>query len=133
MDEHPGDTLGNRFLTFWGALAAIAAVALLLGVYRWLVLPGDGDPQDGGASHARTRTLLEVKRHEKAELTKAEEVEPGKTVRLPADRILPWAVATLRAQKAAPGPEKTPEAIAREQAEKAATEHDPNLSKFEGN
>lgn len=132
MDEHPGDTLGNRFLTFWGALGAIVVVAVLLGLYRWIALPGSGDERDAGAGAARGRIAAEARRLEDDEYAKAAVVEAGKTVRLPADAILTYAAATLKGQKAAPGPEKTPEAIIREQAEKAATTHDPNLSKFEG-
>ena len=118
MQEHPGDTLGTRFLTFWGAFGAIAAVAVLLAVYRWWALPSDGATSDGGAGAARVHK----------EYSTAAEVEAGKTVRLPADAIVGYAAGVLKSQKPSPGPLKTPEAAAKE----AATTHDPNLSKFEG-
>lgn len=132
MDEHPGDTLGNRFLTFWGALGAIAALALLIGLYRWIAIPSAGGVNDGGAGNARIATLSLNTAEENAEFNKSAEVEAGKTVRLPAPALLTYAAKTLAAQKAAPGPIKTPEALVREQEEKAKSTHDPNLSKFEG-
>ena len=132
MQEHPGDTLGTRFLTFWGAIGAIAGVAVLLGIYRWWALPSDQAASDGGAGAARAATAAEVQTAQKKEYATIAEVEAGKTVRLPADALLSWTAGVLKAQKPAPGPVKTPEAAAREAEEKAKTEHDPNLSKFEG-
>jgi hypothetical protein len=132
MDEHPGDTLGNRFLTFWGALGAIAALALVLGIYRWIVIPSASEVNDGGAGNTRLATLSQVTLEEEKEFTTAAEVEAGKTVRLPARALISYAAKTLAAQKAAPGPIKTPEALVREQEQKAKSTHDPNLSKFEG-
>lgn len=131
MDEHPGDTLGNRFLTFWGALGAIAALALILGIYRWIAIPSANAVNDGGAGNARLATLSLVSSEEEKEFTTAAEVEAGKTVRLPAPALISYAAKTLAAQKAAPGPLKTPEALVREQEQKAKSTHDPNLSKFE--
>lgn len=133
MDEHPGDTLGKRFLTFWGALAAIAAVALLLGVYRWLAIPSDAAVTDGGAGKKRAEILATVQAAQKAELEMAAEVEAGKTVRIPAVSLVPYAASVVGAQKAAPSPIKTPAAVAAEAEKKASSgAHDPNLSKFEG-
>lgn len=132
MDEHPGDTLGNRFLTFWGALGAIAALALILVVYRWIAVPSAQASNDGGVGDARLATLSLVSAEEETEYTKAAEVEAGKTVRLPADAVIPFAAKTLAAQKAAPSAVKTPEAIVLEQEQKSKTTHDPNLSLFEG-
>ena len=132
MDEHPGDTLGNRFLTFWGALGTIIALALVLGLYRWIAIPAAEAVNDGGVGSARLATLSFVNDAETTEYSTAAAVEAGKTVRLPADSIIPFAAKTLAAHKAAPGPLKTPEALVREQEAKAATTHDPNLSKFEG-
>jgi hypothetical protein len=132
MDEHPGDTLGNRFLTFWGALGTIVALALLLALYRWIAVPSASAVNDGGAGNARLATLSLTAEDQTAEYGKAVEVEAGKTVRLPADHLIAFAAKTLAAQKAAPGPLKTPEALVREQEEKAKNTHDPNLSKFEG-
>ena len=60
MDEHPGDTLGNRFLTFWGALGAIVALALILLIYRWIAVPSSGTVNDGGASNVRLGILSQV-------------------------------------------------------------------------
>ncbi len=132
MDEHPGDTLGNRFLTFWGALGTIIALALVLGLYRWIAVPSGKAANDGGVGDARLATLSIVKEEQHLEFSKIAEVEPGKTVRLPADVLIPFVAKTLGAQKAAPSAIKTPEALVREQESKAATTHDPNLSKFEG-
>lgn len=114
MDEHPGDTLGKRFLTFWGALAAIAAVAFLLGIYRWIVIPSDKQADDGGAGAKRLETLQIVNAEQQKELTTVAEVEAGKTVRIPPDKAVPYAVTVLSKQKAAPSKIKTPAAIARE-------------------
>jgi hypothetical protein len=128
MEEHPGDTLGKRFLTFWGALAAIAAVALLLGLYRWIAIPSDKAVNDGGAGERRTATLLDVQAAQDKEYNTTAEVKPGEIVRLPADAAVPYAARVLAAQKATPSKIKTPAAIAAE----AASVHDPNQSKFEG-
>lgn len=133
MDEHPGDTLGKRFLTFWGGLAAIVAVALLLGVYRWAVIPSDSDINDGGAGAKRLEILSAVRAAQTQELDTVQEVEAGKTVRIPAVSALSYAASVLSTHKAAPGPIKTPAALAAEAEKKASSgAHDPNLSKFEG-
>jgi hypothetical protein len=132
MDEHPGDTLGNRFLTFWGALGTIVALALVLALYRWIAVPSADAVNDGGVGNARLAILANTTSEQDAEFHQAAEVEAGKTVRLPADSLLSFAAKTLAAQKAAAGPVKTPEALVREQEEKAKNTHDPNLSKFEG-
>ncbi len=131
MDEHPGDTLGKRFLTFWGALFAIAAVALLLGLYRWVALPSDDEVKDGGAGAARLKLANEVRSAQAKEYANASEVEPGKAVRIPADAAVTYAVSVLKAQKAAPGPIMTMKAQAAKAAQPPTT-HDPNLSQFEG-
>lgn len=132
MDEHPGDTLGKRFLTFWGALAAIVAVAALLGLYRWIALPSGTAVSDGGAGARRADILSAVQAGQQKELETAAEVEAGKTVRIPPAAAIPWAAPVLAAQKAAPSPIKTPAAIAAEAEAKSKATHDPNLSKFEG-
>ena len=132
MDEHPGDTLGNRFLTFWGALGTIVALALVIGLYRWIAIPSANAVNDGGTGNARLATLSFVNESENTEYAAVAEVEAGKAVRLPAEALIPFAAKTLATHKAAPGPLKTPEALVREQEAKAATTHDPNLSKFEG-
>ena len=131
MDEHPGDTLGNRFLTFWGALGTIAALALLIALYRWIAMPPAYSVNDGGVGDARLATLSLVTTDQETEYRKTVEVDPGKTVRLPAEALIPYAAKLLAMQKPVPGPIKTPEALVREQEEKAKTTHDPNLSKFE--
>lgn len=132
MDEHPGDTLGKRFLTFWGALAAIVAVALLLGLYRWMAIPSDAAANDGGSGAKRAAILAAVQAEQRKELETVAAVDAGKTVRVPADSILPYFTTVLTAQKASPSAIKTPAAIAAEAAAKAKATHDPNLSKFEG-
>jgi len=132
MDEHPGDTLGNRFLTFWGALGTIATLAVIIALYRWIAIPAAYTVNDGGAGDARLGILSTVTTDEAAEYNKIAEVEPGKTVRLPAEFLIPFAAKTFAAQKAAPSAIKTPDAMVREQELKAKTSHDPNLSKFEG-
>jgi hypothetical protein len=132
MDEHPGDTLGKRFLTFWGALAAIVAVAILLCLYRWILLPSDTAVNDGGAGLNRANILTGVQLEQQKELETVAEVEPGTSVRIPATAAIPYAATALAAQKAAPSSIKTPAAIAAEAEAKAKATHDPNLSKFEG-
>ena len=67
MEEHPGDTLGKRFLTFWGALVAIAAVVVLLGIYRWIAIPSDTQVNDGGAGEIRLTTTREVRKAQESE------------------------------------------------------------------
>ena len=114
MDEHPGDTLGKRFLTFWGALAAIAAVAVLLGLYRWMALPSDTQVNDGGAGAKRLDILQAVAADQQKELSTVAEVEAGKTVRIPPDKTVLYAVSVLAGQKAAPSTVKTPATIIRE-------------------
>lgn len=131
MDEHPGDTLGNRFLTFWGALGAIVALALILLIYRWIAVPSSDTLNDGGASNVRLGILSQVSGDQETGFNTVAEVEPGKTVRLPATALIPFAAKTLAAWKEAPGPIKTPEATLKEQEAKAKETHDPNLSKFQ--
>ena len=101
MQDHSGDTLGNRFLTFWGALAAIAAVAVLLALYRWWALPADSASSDGGAGAARAAVAATVHSEQRKEYSTAAEVEAGKTVRLPADALISYAAAVLKTQKPA--------------------------------
>ena len=116
MDEHPGDTLGKRFLTFWGALAAIAAVALLLLLYRLIALPSDSQIEDGGAGAKRTETLQAVNAEQLKELTTVAEVEAGKSVRIPPVTAVPYAAKVLSQQKAAPTTFKSAAAVARDAA-----------------
>jgi hypothetical protein len=116
MDEHPGDTLGKRFLTFWGALAAIAAVAILLGLYRWIALPSDTADNDGGAGTKRLDILQAVSSEQEKELITVAEVTPGQTVRIPPTKAVPWAVSVLAAHKATPSAIKTTATLAREAA-----------------
>jgi hypothetical protein len=128
MEEHPGDTLGKRFLTFWGALAAIAAVALLLGFYRWIAIPSDDKVNDGGASEKRLATAREVKAAQKSEYFRSVEIQPGNSVTLTPDDFITHSAGVLAAQKPVPSAMKTPAAV----AAAAAAVHDPNQSKFEG-
>src|SRR5688500_7183143 len=114
MDEHPGDTLGKRFLTFWGALAAIVAVAALLGLYRWMVIPSDSEVNDGGAGLNRANILTGVRLEQQKEVDTVAEVTAGEFVRIPAAPAIPWAATELAAQKAAPSTIKTPAGTAAE-------------------
>ena len=125
MDEHPGDTLGKRFLTFWGALAAILAVAALLGLYRWVALPSDSATNDGGEGKKRLDNLSATTIAQQAELTTVAEVKPGEIVRIPPVSAIPYAVTVLAGQKAAPSAVKTPSALAAEAAAKAAANPTP--------
>ncbi len=125
MDEHPGDTLGKRFLTFWGALAAILAVAALLGLYRWVALPSDSATNDGGAGKQRLDNLSATTIAQQAELTTVAEVKPGEIVRIPPVSAIPYVVTVLAGQKAAPSAVKTPSAQAAEAAAKAAANPTP--------
>jgi hypothetical protein len=132
MDEHPGDTLGKRFLTFWGALAAIVAVAVLLGLYRWIVIPSDSDANDGGAGKKRLELLTTTRIEQRKEMETAAEVEAGKSVRVPPGEVISYAAKALASQKAAASTIKTPAAIAAEAEAKAASGvHDPTVSEFE--
>ena len=132
MDEHPGDTLGNRFLTFWGALGTIVVLGLVLALYRWIAVPAADAVNDGGAGNKRLEILARITDEQGTEYSKVAEVEANKTVTLPADALIPFASQMLAQQKASPSASKTPEALVREQEEKAKNTHDPNLSKFEG-
>ncbi len=125
MDEHPGDTLGKRFLTFWGALAAIVAVAALLGLYRWVALPSDSAINDGEAGKKRLELLTATNMAQQAELTTVAEVEAGKTVRIPPASAIPYAANVLAGQKAAPSTIKTPAAVVAEAEAKAAANPAP--------
>jgi hypothetical protein len=132
MDEHPGDTLGKRFLTFWGALAAIVAVALLLGLYRWIFIPSDTETNDGGRGQRLETALTATRLEQRKELETAAEVEPGKTVRIPPTDIIPYAAKVLASKKAVASTIKTPAAIAAEAEAKAASGvHDPTVSEFD--
>jgi hypothetical protein len=124
MDEHPGDTLGKRFLTFWGALAAIVAVAALLGLYRWIALPSDTATSDGGAGKKRLDILTAVTMEQQKELTTAAEVDKDH-VRIPPALAVPYAVNVLAGEKAAPSPIKTFAALAAEAEAKAAANPAP--------
>ena len=125
MDEHPGDTLGKRFLTFWGALAAIVAVAALLGLYRWVALPSDGATNDGGAGKKRLDNLSATTSAQQTELMTVAEVKPGEIVRIPPASAVPYVATVLAGQKAAPSAVKTPSALAAEAAAKAAANPAP--------
>ena len=125
MDEHPGDTLGKRFLTFWGALAAIVAVAALLGLYRWIALPSDSAANDGGAGKKRLEYLSATSIAQQTELNTVAEVKPGETVRIPPVEAIPYVANVLAGQKAAPSPIKTIAALAAEAGAKAAANPAP--------
>jgi hypothetical protein len=120
MSEHPGDTLGKRFLTFWGGLLAIFAVGAGLAVYHWIFLPDDDADPDPEGHKRRTEVLEKVTEEQDAAYNKVAEVEAGKTVALPPDRLLGWAAKQLAVQKAEPSKAKTPEAQLRDGAPPAA-------------
>ena len=105
---------------------------MVLALYRWIAVPSANAVNDGGAGNKRLEILARISDEQKAEYSKVAEVEPGKSVSLPADTLIPFAAKTLAAQKGSPSQFKTPEAMVREQEEKAKNTHDPNLSKFEG-
>ena len=47
MENHPGDTLGTRFLTFWGAIAAFFAFAVFAILFQKCTSEGGPvDPRD---------------------------------------------------------------------------------------
>ena len=125
MDEHPGDTLGKRFLTFWGALAAIVAVAALLGLYRWMALPSDNASSDGGAGKKRQDYLSSTSIAQQTELNTTAEVKAGETVRIPPVHAISYAASVLVGQKAAPSAMKTNAALAAEAEAKAAANPAP--------
>ena len=125
MDEHPGDTLGKRLLTFWGALAAIVAVAALLGLYRWVAIPSDNAINDGEAGKKRLDNLTATNIAQQAELTTVAEVKAGETVRIPPVQAIPYVATVLAGQKAAPSTIKSFAAIAAEAEAKAAANPAP--------
>lgn len=130
MDEHPGDTLGKRFLTFWGSVAAVLAFGVAVYAVRGLFGPSSSEPLDGGVSASRLEKKALVDAEQAAELGKYTIDKAKNTVTLPPSEIVAYAAATLAKEKqekskvAVPGaiPPPTP----------GAGEHDPNLSKFEG-
>lgn len=127
MEEHPGDTLGRRFITWWGVVLAILVCGAALYGLRCLLGPKSADDLDGGLASARLEKRALVEKEQVAELTKYEKDAAKGTVRIPPADAIPYAASVLSQQKAKPGPYLPGMAPA-----PAAGAHDPNQSKFEG-
>ena len=115
MSEHSGDTLGNRFLAFTGTLVAIASVAGGLALYKAFLIKDNEDPDPAGTAR-RQEIVNAVEAEQAGAYNKVGEVEAGKTVTIPPHLVTGWAAKKLAAQKEAPGPIKTPEAMIRDAA-----------------
>jgi hypothetical protein len=115
MDEHPGDTLGKRFLTG----VAIYAVKGMFG-------PNDGDPLDGGLGKARQAKKVLVTKEQDAELAKYALDKAKGTVTIPPSEAIPYAAKLLSSQKQEKSKMPVPGA-----ATPGTGAHDPNASKFD--
>ncbi|MBP7950106.1 MAG: hypothetical protein KA004_10650 [Verrucomicrobiales bacterium] len=131
MDEHPGDTLGKRFLTFCGSILAILAFGAILYFGVRAFGPGDGEVADGGAGEFRTEKRRLVEKEQDAELGKFAKDEAKGTVQMPVDHLFSYAVAILKKQQESKSKVGVPGA-APVVPEGGTPAHDPNLSKFEG-
>lgn len=153
MEEHPGDTLGKRFLTFWGSVAVIVAFGVVVYLVKGLFAPGDGEELDRGAATFRYEKRALVDKEQDADIGKYALDKAKNTVTIPTSDAIPYAAAILAQQKAekskvgVPGatPPPTPGAGAHDANVSAfegkpagaaptpgAGAHDPNVSKFEG-
>ena len=130
MDEHPGDTLGKRFLTFWGAVAAVLAFGVAVYLVKGLFGPSDSEPLDGGVSQSRLEKKALVDKEQIAELQKYALDKAKNVVTLPPTEILPYAVSVLSKQAQEKSKIAVPGAIPPPTPGTGA--HDPNLSIFEG-
>jgi hypothetical protein len=128
MEEHTGDTLGRRFMAFWGTVGAILVFGVVLTLGRKALTPKDDSVADAGAAEARAERLQIVKAEQAKELNTWEEDTAKGTVRIPPSAAIGYAVEVISKQaesKSAVGvPGTAPPAG-------APAAHDPNLSKFQ--
>lgn len=129
MDEHPGDTLGKRFLTFWGTVGAILAFGVAVYLVKGLFGPSSSDQLDAGVSAHRIEKKLLVDKEQAAEIKKYAVDKAKNTVTLPPTEILPYAVTVLTQQKQEKSKIAVPGAIPPPTPGTGA--HDPNVSAFD--
>ena len=132
MEEHPGDTLGKRFLTFWGSVAVILAFGVLVYFVKSFFGPGDGDEIDRGAAKFREDRLALVVKEQETEASKYALDKAKNTVTIPTTAAIPYAAAILAQQKAEKSKTAVPGAIPPAAATPGSGAHDPNESKFLG-
>jgi hypothetical protein len=104
MQNHPGDTLGKRFLTWWGSVLAILAFGVCLWLVRKTFGPNATDPLDGGMAQARLEKRRLVEADQRTELSKYEIDKAKGTVRMPPAELVSYAASVLSQQKAKSGP-----------------------------
>ncbi len=127
MDEHPGDTLGKGFLTFWGTVGAILIFGVAVYAVKGLFGPSDEDPLDGGVSKARLEKKTLVYDEQDLELSKYAIDKAKKTVTIPPTEAIPFAASFLSKQKQEKSKTGVPGAVT-----PGTGAHDPNQSKFDG-
>lgn len=99
MDEHPGDSLGKRFLTFWGSILAVLAFGILVYAVKSLFGPSSGDELDGGLAQNRLQKKSLVDKEQAAELEKYAFDKAKKTVAMPPSELAAYAASVLSKQK----------------------------------
>ena len=129
MDEHPGDTLGKRFLAFWGTLAAVLAFGILIYLVKGLFGPSSTDPLDAGVGAERLAKKALVEKEQTEETTKYVLDKAKQTVTLPPTDAIPYAVTVLSQQKAEKS--KMPVPGAAPAKTEGTGSHDPNQSAFD--
>ena len=126
MDEHPGDTLGKRFLAFWGTIAAVLAFGILIYLVKGLFGPDSTDPLDGGVGAERLARKALVDKDQEAEATKYAFDKEKQLVTIPTTDAIPYAASVLSKQKAEKSKMPVPGA-----ATGGTGAHDPNQSAFD--
>lgn len=128
MDEHPGDTLGKRFLAFWGTIAAVLAFGILIYLVKGLFGPDSTDPLDGGVGAERLARKALVDKDQDAEATKYAFDKEKQLVTIPTKYAFPYAASVLSKQKAEKSKMPVPGAAP---ATGGTGAHDPNQSAFD--
>ncbi len=129
MDEHPGDTLGKRFLTFWGTVGAILAFGVAIYAVKEMFGPSDGEALDGGAGKARSAKKMLVVKEQEADFNKYALDKAKGVVTLPPTDAIPYAASVLAKQKQEKSKVGVPGAAV---VTPGTGAHDPNQSKFDG-
>lgn len=99
MDEHPGDSLGKRFLTFWGSILAILAFGILVYIVKSLFGPSSGDELDGGLAQNRLGKKSLVDKEQAAEIEKYAFDKAKQVVAMPPAELTAYAASVLSKQK----------------------------------
>jgi hypothetical protein len=128
MDEHPGNTLGKRFLSFWGTVGAVIAFGVAIYVVKGLFGPSSGDPLDGGQSGHRLEKKALVDKEQTVELDKYAVDKAKNVATLPPAEVFTYAVSVIAQEKATKS--KTPVPGAAPAATPGTGVHDPNESFF---